>query len=67
MMPPAGYSTELTLMDADGSHVQRLTADNQIVADNEWSPDGKRIIFRQTNTSSKDATKLRILTFDDCR
>ena len=57
MAPPAGYSTELTLMDADGSHVQRLTADNQIVADNEWSPDGKRIIFRQTNTSSKDATK----------
>jgi TolB protein len=66
MAPPAGYSTELTLMDADGSHVQRLTADNQIVADNEWSPDGKRIIFRQTNTSSKDATKIRVLTFDDC-
>ncbi len=66
MAPPAGYSTELTLMDADGSHVQRLTADNQIVADNEWSSDGKRIIFRQTNTSSKDATKMRVLTFDDC-
>ncbi len=66
MAPPAGYSTELTLMDADGSHVQRLTADNQIVADNEWSPDGKRVIFRQTNTSSKDATKIRVLTFDDC-
>jgi TolB protein len=66
MAPPAGYSTELTLMDADGSHVQRLTTDNQIVADNEWSPDGKRIVFRQTDTSSKNATKIRILTFDDC-
>ena len=66
MAPPAGYSTELTLMDADGTHVERLTSDNQIVADNEWSADGKRIIFRQTNTSSGNATKIRILTFDDC-
>jgi TolB protein len=66
MGAPAGYSTELTLMDADGSHVQRLTTDNQIVADNEWSADSQRIIFRQTNTSSGNATKIRVLTFDDC-
>lgn len=67
MLPWAGYSTELTLMDADGSHVQPLTTDNQIVADNEWSADGRRIIFRQSNQSSKNATKIRILTFDDCQ
>ena len=65
MGAPAGYSTELTLMDADGSHVQRLTTDNQIVADNEWSADGKRIVFRQTDVSTRD-TKIRIVTFDDC-
>ncbi len=65
MAPAAGYSTELTLMDADGTHTQRLTSDNLIVADNEWSADGKRIIFRQTNPSSA-ANKIRILTFDDC-
>ncbi len=66
MAAPDGYSTELTLMDADGTHVQRLTADNLIVADNEWSPDGKRIIFRQTNPAGDRSSKIRILTFDDC-
>jgi|CZKU01.1.fsa_nt_gi TolB protein len=67
LLPSAGYSTELTMMDADGSHVQRLTTDDLIVADNEWSPDGRRIIFRQTDVGSKSSTKIRILTFDDCR
>ncbi len=66
MAAPAGYSTELALMDADGTHVERLTSDNQIVADNEWSADGKRVIFRQTNTGAGNATRIRILTFDDC-
>jgi Tol biopolymer transport system component len=66
--PPAGYSTELTLMDADGSNIQPLTSDHLVVADNEWSPDGRRIIFRQTNTwLVENPTKLRILTFDDCK
>jgi Tol biopolymer transport system component len=67
MAAPDGYSTELTLMDADGSHVQPLTTDNLIVADNQWSADGKRIIFRQTNPASDRSSKIRILTFDDCR
>jgi Tol biopolymer transport system component len=52
-------------MDADGTHVQRLTSDNLIVADNQWSADGKRIIFRQTNPAGL-RSKIRILTFDDC-
>jgi Tol biopolymer transport system component len=68
MIPPAGYSTELTLMDADGSNLERLTRDNQVVADNEWSADGRRIVFRQTNAwASGNPTKIRILTFDDCQ
>ncbi|HEX3769941.1 MAG TPA: hypothetical protein VHV30_03705 [Polyangiaceae bacterium] len=66
LLPSAGYSTELTMMDADGTNLQRLTTDDLIVADNEWSPDGRRIIFRQSDMGSKAATKLRILTFDDC-
>jgi TolB protein len=66
MAAPDGYSTELTLMDADGSHIQRLTRDNLIVADNQWSADGKRIIFRQTDPAGDRSNKIRILTFDDC-
>ncbi len=67
MIPPAGYSTELTIMDADGTHVQPLTSDHLTVADNEWSFDGKRIVFRQSNAWRVDmATKIRVLTFDDC-
>jgi Tol biopolymer transport system component len=63
--PPAGYTTELTMMSTDGTHLQQLTADNQVVADNQWSEDGRRIIFRQ---SAEDGTsRIRILTFDDCR
>jgi TolB protein len=65
-LPPAGYRTELTLMDADGTHVERLTTDGLVVADNEWSADGRRIIFRQTNPATTK-TKIRSLTFDDCR
>jgi Tol biopolymer transport system component len=63
--PPAGYSSELTLADADGTHLQQLTTDNFVVADNQWSNDARRIIFRQTNTLT-GKTKIRLLTFDDC-
>lgn len=63
--PPAGYTTELTMMDADGTHLQQLTADNQVVADNEWSSDSRRIIYRQTDAVT-GATRIRLLTFDDC-
>jgi Tol biopolymer transport system component len=66
--PPAGNSTELTLMDADGTHVQPLTSDHLVVADNEWSFDSKRIVFRQTDGwKLTNPTRLRLLTFDDCQ
>ncbi len=64
--PPAGYTTELTLMDTDGTHLQQLTSDNQVVADNQWSEDGRRIIFRQTSGVTA-SSRIRLLTFDDCR
>jgi Tol biopolymer transport system component len=64
--PPNGYTAELTLMDADGDHVQALTSDALIVADNEWSEDGRRIVFRQSDAVTGSNT-IRILTFDDCR
>jgi hypothetical protein len=42
-----------------------LTADQQVVADNPWSADGTKIIFRETN-SVDQTTRIRIVTFDDC-
>jgi Tol biopolymer transport system component len=63
--PPAGYTTELSLMSADGTQVRELTTDNQVVADNQWSADGRRVIFRQTDPVSM-SSRIRLLTFDDC-
>jgi Tol biopolymer transport system component len=63
--PPAGYSSELTLMDADGMNVRALTTDQQVVADSQWSFDGTKIIFRETDSSGQ-STRIRVLTFDDC-
>jgi Tol biopolymer transport system component len=64
---PAGYSSELTLMNADGSNIHALTGEDKVIADNQWSEDGTRIIFRETDPSTPaNATKIRILTFDDC-
>jgi Tol biopolymer transport system component len=64
--PPAGYTTELTLMDADGSNVHALTSDQQVVADSQWSFDGTKIIFRQSDSGGQ-TTRIRVLTFDDCQ
>jgi Tol biopolymer transport system component len=64
--PPAGYTTELSLMSTDGSHLQQLTNDGLVVADNQWSEDGRRIIYRQSNATT-GASRIRLLTFDDCR
>ena len=64
--PPAGYTSELTLMDADGQNVHPLTKDQQVVADSEWSFDGTKIIFRES-ASNGQVTRIRVLTFDDCQ
>lgn len=64
--PPAGFTTELTLMDADGQNLHKLTDDQQVVADNQWSFDGKKIIFRQSSNTGQ-TTRIRVLTFDDCQ
>lgn len=65
--PPAGFSTELTLMDADGSAITRLTFDDDVVADNAWSPDASQILFRTTpNDFPREPASIRLLTFDDC-
>lgn len=65
-VPPAGYVTELTIMDADGTNLQHLTADGLIVADNQWSADSRRILFRQSSLSRFGHSAIRLLTFDDC-
>ena len=54
------------LMDADGNNVQRLTFEGEIVADSQWSPDGRRITFRQQQPRLFGAGRIRVLTFDDC-
>jgi Tol biopolymer transport system component len=64
--PPAGYTSELTIMDTDGSNIHALTNDKQVVADNQWSFDGTKIIFRQTEPNGQ-VTRIRVLTFDDCQ
>lgn len=64
---PAGYATELALMDADGNDLRRLTFEGEIVADNQWSPDGRSILFRQQQPRIFGAGRIRMLTFDDCQ
>jgi Tol biopolymer transport system component len=67
LAPPVGFTTELTLMNTDGTELIPLTQDHEVVADNVWSPDAKRILFRQTPTATDKTAKIRLLTFDDCR
>jgi Tol biopolymer transport system component len=64
--PPAGYTSELTLMDADGTNVHALTSDKKVCADSQWSFDGTKIIFRQSSSNGQTTT-IRVLTFDDCQ
>ena len=47
-------------MDADGQNTHQLTRDQLVVADNEWSPDGTKIIFRQTTNDALATTKIRV-------
>ncbi len=63
--PPVGYITELYLMDADGSNVQRLTFDQQITVANGWSPDGAKLAFG-TTTMGFFTHSAKVMAFD-CR
>jgi Tol biopolymer transport system component len=65
--PPVGFSTELTLMNNDGTGITELTTDGQVCADNQWSADSTRILFRQSPADLGTPTRIRMLTFDDCR
>ena len=64
--PPAGFTSELTIQDVDGQNLHALTSDQLVVADCQWSFDGKKIIFRQSNNVAQKTT-IRVLTFDDCQ
>ena len=55
--------------DADGRrrHERPAAHDRRIVvADNQWSSDGTKIIFRQSDANA-GTSKIRLLTFDDCK
>jgi hypothetical protein len=64
--PPAGFTTELSMMGADGQSIVSLTNDGEVVADHEWSPDGTKIVFRRTPTATSMPVKIRVLPLDDC-
>jgi Tol biopolymer transport system component len=64
--PPAGFTTELTLMNNDGTGITQLTTDGLVCADNQWSSDGTRIVFRQTS-ADLGQSQIRMVTFDDCK
>lgn len=53
-------------MDADGQNTRALTNDQLVVADSQWSADGKKIIFRQSSSTGQ-STNIKVLTFDDCQ
>ena len=73
--------TELWIMDADGTHQQRLTFYNQpdhphhrsprtVVSDSAWSPDGKSLLvlvahYDGTGPSSKGSAELVLITLPD--
>jgi Tol biopolymer transport system component len=65
--PPVGFSTELTLMNNDGTGITELTTDGQVCADNQWSADGTRILFRQSPADLSAPSRIRMVTFDDCQ
>jgi Tol biopolymer transport system component len=70
-----GLEAEAWLMDADGSNKVRLTYFNEpdhpeyigrhtIVADNAWSPDGRRLALYITNGQRLRQEKIIVLEFE---
>ncbi len=43
------YCYQIYTMDADGKNQKRLTKGITINVSHEWSPDGKKLVFRQTS------------------
>ncbi len=55
-------SSELFLMNADGTNVQRLTDDNDDDGFPSWSPDGKKIVFRSSRSGNWEVHVMDLAT-----
>jgi Tol biopolymer transport system component len=51
--------TQIYVMNANGSHVVRLTNDTGFDSDPQWSPDGKHILFVSNVTGNLDIWSMR--------
>ena len=55
-------SLELSVMDADGSHVRRLTDDYQLDEGAAWSPDSRRLVYASSTYRKYEPSQLKVVT-----